>query len=307
MIVNDEFPVVLNRNPIIRITPGSKTVVGNEILNSYDNDKLSSIIYQIRMGNRSMSLNIERQQSYFMIKPREFPITEFTQDDIDHNRVMFNHKGTESELIYWFRVKDHPEIKCDNEDIDLVMGNFYEQVAITQRGHCSPYYPLKILVNPLSLQLVNYSTIRLVQGTFSVGITELDLAATSISVGPSSIRFKINRGPFHGYLCVVSSQYGIGSSDELERERIFQFTQQQLNDRLILYVQTNNSADDYFIVDIENDNDVNEKSIHDVQVKIAVQPLIKAMKPFLVANAGQLSLLSYDYLDARFELINPMV
>src|SRR5699024_8572616 len=154
--VNDEFPVVINKTPKLKATIGSKALLSNEIFNTHDDDGIdSNIIYQIRSDNVSKG-------SYFILHPDDVPTLKFTQRDVDEERVHFIYNGPESELTYWFRVKDNESITCD-EDID----SNDIQASASGRGnsHCSQYYPLTISASEPSLQLLNHTSIQLPQAS----------------------------------------------------------------------------------------------------------------------------------------------
>ena len=280
--MNDEYPVVFNRSPQLKAVFGSKTLVSNQVLNCYDSDELvSNIIYQIRRDTNAS------KESYFLVQPKDAPIYEFTQADIDSNRIFFNHKGHEMQFTYWFRVKDHPSIECNEQDDSTITKYQANEMLAKNDQHCTPYYPLRVNVSQLSLQLLNQSNIELIQATFTVPITRSNLATISKSASSNFIIYKITKGPFHGYISVEDMNQN-------------EFSQKQVNEQLVSYVQTNMSTEDFFLVNIiQYQNLYNEKPIYDVNVKIVTKPWIKALKPFLVANPGQLSMLSYDYLDAR--------
>lgn len=81
-----------------------------------------------------------------------------------------------------------------------------------------------------------------------------------------------------------------------------EFSQQMIDNQLVSYNVRNFSSEDYFIVDIvqpESSLTLYEKPILDVNVKVKTKPMVKAMRPYLVASPGQQAQLSYEYLDAR--------
>ena len=272
--------MVINRKPRLEATSGTKTLITKQTFNVRDNDGLESrIVYQVRYDNES-------SDGYFIVDPNDKAVQEFTQSNINQERVFYVSGGKRSQHTIWFRVKDDPLIECNpNDEVELP---FEQLIKSVSNSHCSQYYPLQITVSQLSLELVNHTTIQLIQGTFQVSITKANLETRSKKSHPSKIFYKITRGPFHGYISV---------NGQIERDR---FTQQQIDDNLVHYRQQNLSTKDYFLVDVFlNDHQQNEKSIYNINVQIGIKPLVRAIRPFLIAHPESQALLSYEYLDAR--------
>lgn len=168
--MNDEYPVVVNRNPIANAIFGTKTAITNETFMAYDKDGPTfSLIYQIRKD-----ANISSRESHFTMQRAEndgdFPVFEFTQRDIDLGHVFFKHKGHELYFIYWFRVKDEELAVCDDE---TVMENNFEAIvsAANVPRHCTPYYPLKVAIShKLSLQASTVGLVRIAYQTNLLGV-----------------------------------------------------------------------------------------------------------------------------------------
>lgn len=105
----------------------------------------------------------------------------------------------------------------------------------------------------------------------------------------TNIFYSIKEGPFHGFIAVNN------------KTNAQQFTQNDINSLSVSYIQKNKTASDYFIVDVESKNkDKVEKSINNITVMVAVRPMVRAKKPFLVASPGQKTIITQEYLDARF-------
>lgn len=283
--MNDEFPLVINRIPRLKAISGMKTLVSQQVLSVRDNDGLeSNIIYQIRSDNNS-------RDGYFIVDPSDQPVTKFTQSDINENRVYFVNNGKVSQHTFWFRVKDDHSIVCNaNDHIDFP---FEQLIKSVSNSHCSQYYPFQINVIQLSIELVNHTSVQLLQSTFEAPITSHNLRARSHSGDTSHLLYRVTKGPFHGQITVNNK------SDQLE------FSQREIDTNVVSYRQTNFSAKDYFLVDvIVEKNSHNEKFLYDINVQVEIKPLIRATKPFLIANPGSQSLLSYEYLDARYVAID---
>lgn len=301
--------MVINRNPTIKAIYGSKTLLTNATLRARDDDGPSyDLHYQIRRDG-----NVSRESFFVLLRTdstvipyrEDLPVYEFRQSDVDSGRLYFAHRGKDLHLQYWFRVKDDAEVWCEDDEPPVVhtLNNFETIVRGGAKGHCTPYYPLKITVAQLSLQLLNHSAIQLPQGAFQVTITSENLATASKNASPNFIRYKVTKGPFHGYISIDGTDQQIGSINGLPVE----FTQQMVDSGQVQYQVMNMSSEDYFIVDItQPDSNVlyYEKPIYDVNVKIVTVPLVKAIKPFLVTSPGQEVLLSYEYVDARYDLLH---
>ena len=273
---NDEFPIVLSRMPVLRALQNMKTLVTNQTLNTRDKDgNPGSLIYEIRSNSSS-------RDSFFTL--RGGPVEEFTQADIDQEKVYFLHKNSlENELQFWFRVRDDHSLKCDQEFHEF---QFYDDV---EPNHCTLYYPIKILLSQLTLQLANHTTIELLQGSSDVTITHDHLATLSKSASPNFIVYKIRNPPKNGYISLKKNAM-----------KIQEFTQNQVDFNEIQYIQTNYSPEDEFYVDIVHfETKHNEEPLNNVKIQIQTRPLVKAIKPFLVARPGDFSLLNYEYIDAR--------
>ena len=104
---------------------------------------------------------------------------------------------------------------------------------------------------------------------------------------PKQIVYQVKKGPFYGHLLV-------------EDKRSLHFTQQQINDDKVFYIQENmfnDGGEDSFVVDIFQRN--NEKIHSNINIPIIVAALVKARKPFVAAFPGLKSLINIDHVDAR--------
>lgn len=284
--VNDEFPVVINQSPTLQAISSSRTPVTNATLLAKDNDdQLTSLLFQIKPD--SINPNA-RTNGFFSYEYSDNAIYQFSQAEINENKIYFTHQGSgQAQLTFWFRVVDDKNIVCDSQQEAVA---HYEQPyeMSAPNSHCTPYYPLKVVVSQLTLQLVNHSIIQLPQGSFQTLITRSHLATKSKQTSPQYIVYRIRNQPDYGYISV---------NNKISLE---EFNQKQIDEGQVMYVQVKHSPEDVFSVDVvQHDNVFNEKAILNVAVRIQTKPMIKAQKPFMIATPGSQSLVSYEFLDAR--------
>lgn len=265
------------KKPFLKAKYHSKTLINQEILNTRDNDgNDTKIIYQFYNID-----NMTLREGY--LTKDNYKTSQFTQQDINDNRIYFVHQGEKTEFLFWFRIKDDETIVCNEENVPSNINYEHLLASSMANSHCTIYYPLTISVGRFTIQLINHTIIPINQGTWKIFITNSNLATKSDNNDTINVKYLIKNGPLNGYLLVNNKQSQ-------------SFTQTQIDNNEVNYIQENISNADSFMVDIyQND----EMVFNDIDIKIIVQPLVKAKKPFLTVYPGQKSLLTLDHIDAR--------
>ncbi|GAB1600398.1 chondroitin sulfate proteoglycan 4-like [Argonauta hians] len=183
------------------------------------------------------------------------PITQFTQRDVNAGIVVFLHDGSRHQGSFTFKVSD---------------GKF-EQF----------YIVFNITVIPVIINIVRYSDIEVLQSQSAayISLNNFKIRTNGIS---ENVRYNITRRPQYGHLYL---------NDEI----VSQFSQTDLENSLLLYIQTNMaSGSDYFLVRMYFPQI--DSRVYDARFNITVQPLLK-QHPFK-AFAGDQTLIDLSVLDA---------
>ncbi|GAB6023073.1 hypothetical protein CHUAL_007164 [Chamberlinius hualienensis] len=180
-------------------------------------------------------------------------ITSFTQQDVDEGKLWYVHDGLLDTASFHLKVSD---------------------------GVFKPVYAVfNVHVVHLTLELFNNSAIEIPQGTTSIYLKSYNLGSQS-NGNRSSIWYNVTESPRHGHLFMNDI-------------KISQFSQSDIDNERVLYVQMNMSTpSDQFVTTIWNEDNQLEQQIF----KIVVQPLIK-QKLFKVMS-GNKDPLTVDALDA---------
>ena len=130
------------------------------------------------------------------------PIEKFSQKDIDDNRVMFTHDGSTKSGTFHFKVTD---------------------------GVFRPYYEaFSISVEQIYMNITQNSTISLLQSETTVHITQSNLNTTTNGLR-ENVTYIISRSPKFGKIM-------------LKAKEVLSFTQSQIDQNLVTYVQTDMSS-----------------------------------------------------------------
>ena len=182
-------------------------------------------------------------------------VARFTQADIDDGRVLFVHDGSVEPGAFYFRVSD---------------------------GHFKALYKVfNVHVRPLTLELVNASAVRIMQGQAAAAVTARNLAAET-NGDRAAVTYNVTRHPRHGRLYL---------DDVLTAS----FTQGDIDFGRVAYVQTDMAAasDDFSFVVFDARNVVVDRTLA-VQVRALVR---RPDHPFR-ADADGDTTLTLDALDA---------
>lgn len=187
----------------------------------------------------------------------EMSVQRFTQDDINKNRTVFIHDGSRDAGAFYFSVSD---------------------------GRFKPYYKImNIRVIPIALQMVTKETVIIIQAESSVYISVANLDATT-NGKREQIHYNVTQEPKHGKLFVGNYE-------------VVQFTQEDIDNKLLLYIQTDmSSGSDAFTFNAyvpDSDAKVAEQNID-----IVVIPLVKQKMPSFNVPAGNQVAITTLALDA---------
>lgn len=193
--VNDQEFKLQTNSPEIRLVQGFTAPIMRKQLNTTDPDTPpEGIIYEIMNGPDNGKVVLARNP--------DDPITKFTQKDVNDDEVIFVHDGSMGNGAFYFSVTD---------------------------GSFNPYFKVfKIIVDPLTLELMNITSITLLQGHASAF-----LAPENIQVETNGRRekiiFNVTQPPSFGQLYM---------RDHL----VYQFSQRNVDNREISYIQTDMSS-----------------------------------------------------------------
>ncbi|CAI9720454.1 Hypothetical predicted protein [Octopus vulgaris] len=183
------------------------------------------------------------------------PISQFTQREVNAGIVVFLHDGSRHQGSFTFKVSD---------------GKF-EQF----------YIVFNIAVIPVIINIVKYSDIEVLQSQSAayISLNNFKIRTNGIS---ENVRYNITRRPQYGHLYLKDSI-------------VSQFSQTDLENSLLLYIQTNMaSGSDYFLVRMYFPQI--DSRVYDARFNITVRPLLK-QHPFK-AIAGDQALIDLSVLDA---------
>lgn len=183
------------------------------------------------------------------------PIKMFTQRDINTGRVLFLHDGSKNTGTFYFKVSD---------------------------GKFEPFFKeFHIYVTPVIINIVKYSDIEVLQSQSAAYISTNNFKIRTNGIA-ENVRYNITRAPQYGHLY-------------LKDVIVTQFSQTDLENRLLLYIQTNMaSGSDYFLVRMYFPQI--DSRVYDARFNITVRPLLK-QHPFN-AVAGARNSIDTSVLDA---------
>ncbi|XP_022246214.1 chondroitin sulfate proteoglycan 4-like [Limulus polyphemus] len=244
--VNDQPFELITKTPKLNVVRGQKMIITSEILFTKDSDGVpEDIIYEI-ISNATNGFLSKRDYENHIIQ-------NFTQDDIDKNLVYFVHDGSKRPGTFHFKVSD---------------------------GKYKPVYKaFNIHVVPLSLTLVNKTTLELLQGHTTVSIGPQNLGAAT-NGDPNAVLYHVTKAPKYGRIFI--------------RENIVtQFKQSDIIKGLVIYMQLDMTVSrDQFVVEVIYGDNILPHHI----TNVTVVPLVK-QGPFNVYS-DDYALLTLDVLDA---------
>ena len=301
----------------LTVLQGETTAINSSILSTRDDDGLpSQVYYTIVSGSENGFLYLTPDSSSGGKNTDSLlqPVLNFTQEDIDRNRLWFRHR-------YKFGVKP---------------GIFHFKVNDV---NSSPIYSsFTVNVFPVVLTVKTNSPLRLKQGMTQVTVSPENLSLES-NLPPGSftstqIVYQIVKEPSFGKILLRGRDLSSTDSSSLSSPVTTKsaFSQNDIDSGLIAFVQIDmSSSHDYFEVDMikassfsetriissskeagrtrqetgkrgEQEDEYGEGStvrIHGIRISIAVDAdIARPKKPFLVVGAGQMVFLTLDHVDA---------
>lgn len=248
--VNDQ-PFVFLTDPSLSVTQGFSIIINKTMLYTVDNDTQPMyIVYRITREPSNGHIA-------FVERPTQ-RINQFTQQDINDGRVLFQHNFYKDSGMFHFQISD---------------------------GSFAPYFRIfKINVTKVSVELTNNTTIILVQSNSSASITTENLNITTNGLREKVI-YTVIRLPRFGKVYVLGRETRT-------------FTQDQVDNNAVLYVQRDiDSSSDKFEIDVmyKHDEHSTVNFYRRVPMLVRVKPLV-SMGP-LEAPKGEriaITLLSLD-------------
>lgn len=263
--VNDQAPELKTKRLHLKVLQGDVSVLGSENLKVEDLDNAPvelkyTIVNNPNNGYLAMKSNLS------------VSINDFTQADVDSDKVWFVQDGSSSSGVFYFSVTD---------------------------GKHRPLYKLFSLeVIPITLVLVNLTSVALPQGQTSVTITNVQLSA--VTNGKSTnIIYEITQPLKYGHLMIGN-------------EQVTKFEQADLYSGKLCYHLTNLTASKEVL---EFMLFTTECNLTGQVLNITVKPLVQVVSDMQISNQAAYKFRSSD-LDAselanltnsnpRFEVIVP--
>ncbi|XP_040051851.2 chondroitin sulfate proteoglycan 4 [Gasterosteus aculeatus] len=232
--VNDQMPLLKTKSPSLGVVQGDTVALGPENLKVEDLDNPPedikfSVISKPNNGYLALEGSLDES------------IVAFTQAQINNGSVYFIHDGSSVSGVFYFSVTD---------------------------GHHKPLYKLfNLEVTEITISLVNYTKLSLLQGKTSVSLTQDNLAAETNGKN-ITIRYQITRPPNFGKLLKDNQE-----ATEFEQEDL-------CAGRLSYHMISLTSAEDSF----EFTAFTSEASVSGQIFNITVRPLIQVGKGLRIPN-----------------------
>lgn len=184
--VNDEPCRLVTTNPSLRIIQGFTTIINQSVLNTVDKDTTPDyIMYQIirEADNGHVAL----------INAENIRIDNFTQQDINDNRVVFKHKYYKDSGAFTFTVSDG--------------------------GHKAFYKTFNIFVTKLFVNITKNATVEVLQSDSTVHITQDNLNITTNGL-IENVYYVLRGQPYYGKIYVNSKNVDYFSQKEINENRV---------------------------------------------------------------------------------------
>ncbi|XP_070791991.1 chondroitin sulfate proteoglycan 4-like [Pituophis catenifer annectens] len=245
--VNDQVPKLKSKLLCLNVLQGDRTVLGQDNLNVEDLDNSPEEI--------KYTVITDPQNGHLALWTRlNESIKNFTQADINDGSVWFVQDGSPFSGVFYFSVTD---------------------------GQHRPQYKLfQLDVIPVSITLINFTEVVLLQGQDRVAITNVHLSAITNGKNPE-IRFEVTK-PF---------RYG---SLLIENEQVTSFHQRDLYAEKLLYCMADFTA---FGDALEFTVFTRDSNLTGQVLKLLVQPLLQMALNVTIPNRMSYQL-NASYLDA---------
>lgn len=232
--VNDQPPLLKTKAPSLTVVQGDTVALRSENLKVEDIDNPpDEIKFSVISNPNNGYLALEGSLNESIVA--------FTQAQINNGSVYFIHDGSPTSGVFYFSVTD---------------------------GHHKPIYKLfNLEVTEITISLVNYTGLTLVQGKTSVSLTRNNLAAKTNGKN-ATIHYQITKPPHFGKLL-------------MDNQEVTQFEQEDVQTGRLSYHMTSfSSAEDSF----EFTAFTSEANLTGQVLNITVRPLIQVGKGLRIPN-----------------------
>ena len=244
--INDQPFTVVTKSPEIKLVQGFTANITRRQLYTTDPDTPPEDLTYIIINQPTNGYIV-------MASDPDLPIEDFTQKDIDDNKIVFIQDGSMDSGAFYLSISD---------------------------GKFAPFFKVvNIIVEPLTLELVNTSDIKIEQGRSSTFVTDDNFGVVT-NGRVSKVIYNVTVPPVFGQLYMHD---GI----------VYQFSHQNVEDGEVTYIQTDLSSfwDSFEFILYDSQNMVTNQKIN-----ITVVPKVK-QKPASAPGGEDLVLTTND-LDA---------
>ena len=244
--INDQPFTVVTKSPEIKLVQGFTANITRKQLYTTDPDTPPE-------GLTYVIMNQPNNGYIVMASDPDVPIEEFTQKDIDDNKIVFIQDGSMDSGAFYLRISD---------------------------GKFDPFFKVvNVIVEPLTLELVNTSDVKIEQGRSSTFVTDDNFGVVT-NGRVSKVIYNVTVPPMFGQLYMHDSI-------------VYQFSHQNVEDGEVTYIQTDLSSfwDSFEFILYDSQNMVTNQKIN-----ITVVPKVK-QKPASAPGGEDLVLTTND-LDA---------
>ncbi len=244
--MNDQEFTVQTKFPELKLVQGfTANITRDHLLTTDPDTPPEGLTYQI--------VNPPNNGYIVMASDPDVPIDAFTQRDINEQKVLFIQDGSMESGAFYLRISD---------------------------GKFDPFFKVvNVLVQPLTLELVNTSDIKIEQGRSSTFVT-VDNFGVVTNGRVSKVIYNITAPPMFGQLYMHDSM-------------VYQFSHQNVEDGKVTYIQTDLSSywDSFEFILYDSQNMLTNQKIN-----ITVVPKVK-QNPASAPGGEELVLTTND-LDA---------
>ena len=244
--INDQPFTVVTKSPEIKLVQGFTANITRRQLYTTDPDTPPEDLTYIIINQPTNGYIV-------MASDPDLPIEDFTQKDIDDNKIVFIQDGSMDSGAFYLSISD---------------------------GKFAPFFKVvNIIVEPLTLELVNTSDIKIEQGRSSTFVTDDNFGVVT-NGRVSKVIYNVTVPPVFGQLYMHDSI-------------VYQFSHENVEDGEVTYIQTDLSSfwDSFEFILYDSQNMVTNQKIN-----ITVVPKVK-QKPASAPGGEDLVLTTND-LDA---------
>ena len=244
--INDQPFTVVTKSPELKLVQGfTANITRNQLYTTDPDTPPEGLAYAI--------MNQPNNGYIVMASDPDVPIDAFTQKDIDDNKILFIQDGSMDNGAFYLRISD---------------------------GKFDPFFKVvNVIVEPLTLELVNTSDIKIEQGRSSTFVTDDNFGVVT-NGRVSKVIYNVTVPPMFGQLYMHDSV-------------VYQFSHRNVEDGEVTYIQTDLSSywDSFEFILYDSQNMVTNQ-----KVNITVMPKVK-QKP-ASAPGGQDLVITTNELDA---------